>query len=501
MNKLISYLLISSNSLCIYCQNYFNTVLPSVQNNVDGIYHPLIELNPDTLIAFTNTVFSNRYGGACSYNTINNNGNLITSDIFLDTINEIIISDAKMLDQNVYISGSKSIHKDTSEISWFAKLNLSLDTLWTREFRTSFNSPAFYNINKLRNSNLVLCGNDALVRKSGSLIACKGIFYLSDSLGNKISYIEILDSTHFPILYNSVEDDSGNIYVCGIVKKNDLNHDALIIKVSPEGKLLWKKQIPSLDYLEGVFNIFVQTDGSLLLVGDSYNSDFFGDQFSVILLINMNSKGTINWTKRILKIYDGEIRYCVEDSSNNYICSGTIFSEAGKKGDGYLVKFSAQGDSMWSRTINNSDRSTEQFFNIAKASDGGFYLTGFSWIEGINTSKSWIVKVDSFGCLVPGCQNTVKTKDVDDGKIKAFELYPNPANEVLYFLSRVTKNDDYTIHISDMQGKEVYCYQFMPVLGKQYIMEFTKNILPGIYVLRILDEKGKITQTERIEKL
>lgn len=501
MNKLISYILFSFYCSCIYSQNYYNTVVPTNLNYIDGIYAPAVSTPTEHITTFITSKYRNIYGNNASICILDNHGSITSVKSFLDTINTVIVFDSKFINDKILMCGTKFFYDDTLETYWFAKLDQFSDTIWTKEIKTNYNGSRFYQIKKLTNANIALCGNDAHVRPSGSLINCIGTFLLTDSIGNNISYIEVVDPVSFPKFYNLEADDQGNIYACGIVLKNDLNHDALIIKVSPEGKLLWKKQIPSLDYLEGVFNIFVQTDGSLLLVGDSYNSDFFGDQFSVILLINMNSNGTINWTKRILKIYDGEIRYCVEDSSNNYICSGTIFSEAGKKGDGYLVKFSAQGDSMWSRTINNSDRSTEQFFNIAKASDGGFYLTGFSWIEGINTSKSWIVKVDSFGCLVPGCQNTVKTKDVDDGKIKAFELYPNPANEVLYFLSHVTKNDNCSIQICDLQGKEVFTYKFIPVQGKQYIMEFTKKILPGIYVLRILDEKGKITQTERIEKL
>ncbi len=481
-------------------QNYFNIVINGPQNNISGVYHPLIEIDKDSLIIWTSTNYLDSFGGQCLQTIINNQGTVLNNKVFLDSVDYIFISDAKLVNNCLLTCGSKINLIDTLEIFWVGKLDSLLDTVWTKEIKTVFNSPTYRSIIVTSQSLIAVCGNDVQSRKSGSIISSKGVIQLFDSLGKDVAKIEIRDSNHYPLFYNITEAKDKNIYACGIVKKNnDLNHDAIVVKISPDGKLLWRKQIPSPDYLEGVFNAFVQDDGSILFIGDSYNPDFFGDKFSVVLLINMSPNGLINWTKRIMKIYDGEIRYCVEDPSNNYICSGTYFSEAGKKGDGYLVKFSANGDSIWSRIINKSDRSTEQFFNISKASDEGFYLTGFSWIDSINTSKSWVVKVDSFGCLVPGCHKVVDTKDVSNGKIAFFEFFPNPASHVFYFLSRINDNGNYQLKLVDLQGREIFQYSFQPVSGKQYVVEIPDQWSSGIYTLGVFDENGKMVQVEKME--
>ena len=165
-----------------------------------------------------------------------------------------------------------------------------------------------------------------------------------------------------------------------------------------------------------------------------------------------------------------------------------------------MIKLSALGDSLWTRIINYSDTRHEQLYNISQASDGGYYLTGYSWIEGVNSSKAWVVKVDSFGCLVPGCQQVVSTNDIKNGILKSFSFYPNPVYDVFYFLSRVDDHSNYTIHFLTLQAQEIYKYAFIPAAGKQYILYLDKTIPPGPYLIQIQDEKGRIIQSVKIVK-
>jgi hypothetical protein len=465
---------------------------------------PAFELNGNNIGAIITTAYRNNFGGTSSRIIMDKSGDLILKEKLRDS-NNITIPFDLFNDQDHYIScGQKFISKDTLKELWIAKISLDGNIIWEKQFRTNYNSPGFLSCTKSHyNSRIAFCGSNDLLRASGSAITSHGLVVITDSLGNMIHFIEVndLDTTTLEGYCGITEDKDANIYACGTIFPNSLNNDVVVVKVNADGKLLWRKRITSLPYNEGVIDIFYQTDGSFLLLGNSYNGDFFGDPFCFTLLYNMDTTGKINWVKRILKIYDGEVRNYVQDQIGNYIGAGTMKLNPNEDYDGYLVKFSPKGDNIWSRRINNYNGLSEQFYNIANASDGGYYLTGYSWIAGNNSGKAWIVKVDSLGCLVPGCQNVVKTKDVEEGKIKVFEFYPNPAKEVLYFLSRVTKNDNYSIRICDLQGKEVYNYSFMPVQGKQYIMEFPNDVLAGNYRLRIHDEKGKIIETESIEKL
>lgn len=502
MEKKYFILVFLLKSIAIYSQHYFNLIVPTDTNCIDGIYTPTIEYNENSIHSFTQTIFLSNYGGKESILNLSNKGIILSNLIFLDSIEYTISFDLNRNEKSIFACGTKFKYYDTINVFWFAKLNSNFDTIWTNSLKTNYNRCHFQKIRELKNGNLALCGiDDNKKRNSQASITAKGIITITDSLGVILNYIEIEDPNpnYLLGLFGLTEDAFGNIYSCGIVKKNNFNNDVIIVKVNPQGKLLWKKQIPSNDFSDGAFNVFMQSNGSVLLIGDSYNPDFFGEQFCYTLLINLNPDGLVNWTKRIIKIYNGEIRYCVPDASNNYICSGTIITEPNRKADGYLIKVSAAGDSLWSRVINHSEKSHEQFFNISQASDGGYYLTGYSWIEGINTSKAWIVKVDSFGCLVPGCQNVVSTKDIIEGKVKPFSFYPNPVKDVFYFLSRIDASSNYAIHILNLQGLEVYKNEFVPTAGKQYIFNLENSFAPGQYIIQIQNEKGQIIQSEKME--
>lgn len=150
MRKLNGILYVCLLVVSLRAQSTFNIVLGSDQIYVDGINHPLIEKSKDTLIAFINTVYSNKFGGKCTVNKLDLKGTLISSNNFLDTLNPPIISNVKNYNNNLLLTGSKFIRKDTTESAWICKLDTKLDTVWTNEFKTAFNSPAFYNVKLLK---------------------------------------------------------------------------------------------------------------------------------------------------------------------------------------------------------------------------------------------------------------------------------------------------------------------------------------------------------------
>ncbi|MBK9107173.1 MAG: T9SS type A sorting domain-containing protein [Saprospiraceae bacterium] len=504
MKKSISifcFLIISIFNHFSFTQTYFNVVLPSDRNYVDGLYHPLVELSQDSLIFMTSRIYLRERHGTPNIEVMNRYGFVYTGVPFLDSISTITIFDSKLNDSAIYIAGTRFVYKDTVENFWYCKLSLQLDTLWTKELLTDYNRCYVQKILALRGQRIAFCGGkDQRRPNSTASLTSHGVVAIADSIGNLIHFVEFndLDTTTLEGYYGLAVDKDENIYSCGIVKKSGFNHDAVIVKVSPNGKLIWRKQVPSLEFSEGLLYGQSMPNGSILFVGDSYKPNFFDDDFSFILLLSLLPDGNIDFTKRIMKGFENYIDNCVSDNAGNTVCAGYYKPNRETKADGWICKFTPTGDSLWSRVISKTER-TEQFFNISKASDGGFYLTGLSKIDSINTSKSWIVKVDSFGCLVPGCQNVVNTNDISKRKVAAFKFFPNPAREVFYFLSRITESKNYQIKVIDLQGREVFKYSFQPDSGKQYVVEIPDQLSSEIYTLCVLNEKGKMVQVEKLE--
>ena len=506
MKHFLLIFLILFNSINIFSQHYFNIVLPSNENCIEGIYHPAFEISDSNICFVTSTIFRNQYGGTASKSILNNKGVLLINERLQDSINTTVPYDLIKVGDHFIASGIKFIAIDTLYELWMAIINIEGTIIYEKQHKTNYNRPAYLkSIALKKNGRFAFAGTNDLFEQGvgGASITSTGLVIITDSLGVIEHYIEYndLDTNTLEGYYGITEDADGNIYACGVIKPPGFNYDAIIVKVSPEGRLLWRKRIPSQEYSEILNAAYPQNDGSLLFIGTSFDPYFSGGEFSYVLLMNMDSNGLVNWTKRIYYGYENYNASTVLDKHGNIICGGTFTKSSSSKADGWICKFTPKGDTLWSRPISKFNKLSEQFFNIATASDGGYYLTGYSWIDGDNSSKAWIVKTDSFGCLVPGCEKVVATEDIQSGKEKAFVMYPNPVTNKFYFLSRIEDVDLYRLLIYDLQGQILQTYPFNPSIGTQYEVELNTEIVSGNYLVQIQNTKGYIVHVEKMEVL
>lgn len=106
---------------------------------------------------------------------------------------------------------------------------------------------------------------------------------------------------------------------------------------------------------------------------------------------------------------------------------------------GVLLRTNSEGDSLWMRHYFYADSLLDDgegsFRDVLPTEDGGFIAVG--WVNysasGNNPPQYdhdlWVVKVDSIGCLVPGCDDfsTAITAQVTNLK-DALSVAPNPAH-------------------------------------------------------------------------
>ena len=134
-------------------------------------------------------------------------------------------------------------------------------------------------------------------------------------------------------------------------------------------------------------------------------------------------------------------------------------------------------------------------YGIDTTSDGGLVLTGTAY-EGINgvepfNHKTWILKLDQHGCLVPGC-HTVGLQDYEMALQGALQVSPNPTQDVLRFSldlpSGYPLQGNVQALVLDAQGKEVARQNIaanrLQVAGTIAL----KGQAPGLYYLHLRDE-------------
>jgi hypothetical protein len=158
--------------------------------------------------------------------------------------------------------------------------------------------------------------------------------------------------------------------------------------------------------------------------------------------------------------------------------SGYMFTGSGSFTEydqlvGYLAKIDNNRDSVWFRAyvyfepLENSLGNGWHYLNSFKeSSDGGFVAAGYIQQRGNNPNpllnSPWVVKVDEYGCIEPGC-HLVNVEEIVIGLENTMSAFPNPASDyVTIQFENATSNSlrdkiqEGELILFNMQGREVY---------------------------------------------
>ena len=153
----------------------------------------------------------------------------------------------------------------------------------------------------------------------------------------------------------------------------------------------------------------------------------------------------------------------------------------------------SNGDSVWMRTYRHppldSMFSTHWLYHAVEDADGSIVAAGMC-TDG--QQDLWVIRVDSLGCLVPGCEqfDHIAEQPAEPGTSPLnILLYPNPASDRVYISFRSGKPPTGEFRMFDAAGKLVR--RFEPG-GKS--MEIDLNVgmhPPGLYILNYTDKRGE----------
>lgn len=193
------------------------------------------------------------------------------------------------------------------------------------------------------------------------------------------------------------------------------------------------------------------------------------------------------------KIYGSErrdyFRQAIVNADSSIVVMGYQTSErlTVNDADAWLLKFDKNGKKLWERIYNNYSvlrhkHPSDLIYSMQITEDKGFIMVGWSDNPDLlnPTQDVWLLKVDSFGCLVPGCQGV----GIDGKRISTEEviIFPNPAVDHINLKHR--ENIKY-YQILDAQAKVVQKGSYTEE-GIQLNVELAK----GAYLLHVEFESG-----------
>ncbi len=306
--------------------------------------------------------------------------------------------------------------------------------------------------------------------------------------------------------HNIMEDYQGNIWMGGYRQYTSGSNDGdvLVMALDSSGSKFFEQTYGDTLYDEAIATLIETPDSNYLIatvLGVS-NADFgsYISSKSKIRAIKIQKDGTVLWDK----VYGPSeaLNYVVGVVKTNggYIIGGHYrnWDGIGIATDGwyrsYVFKIGNNGDSLWYRDYAHASLAWDynRILDI-KATDegiiaGGYFQSQTSPLTGQPGSHVWIVRTDSMGCVVQGCQY-ISTKEPIE--LAGITVYPNPAQT--YFKVQGVSGATATVKVYDVNGHEVL---YQPEIHHHQAIPLS-NLPKGLYLVQVL-QKEQVIHSQKL---
>ncbi len=419
------------------------------------------------------------------------NGNQVTMSNFAQEHVAFIIGEPGTLNRvsnESFIAGGKYSYFDTifpinqGEHGLLYKYTRNGDTVFTRKMIGNgrakiLNTDVYKNI-------VYLTGytNDTSASKADFYVAAydtSGIFLWENTFEAEFSTVGLTISNA----------SNGNIICAGGIDHDDVGSltDGWIIWIDTFGNKYSDRQYGT-PFDDGGIRLKITKDEHYFLALHSIDTTInTGDYQYVRSIGKMDTSGNYLWRtffNQPLLMYLWNFRE-LEDKSI-VACGFTEIDETGWN-HGYICKLDSNGVKLWERTYETYNDHDNYFTDVQQTPDKGFILTGTAW--GPVNQDMWLVKLDSMGCLIPGCDETpVINPSISENAI--FKIYPNPINNIATVeiktpeALQIIPGEKLHLNIYDINGKLVDTYSNIQLHNPDEVIRFNiykKNLAPGIY--------------------
>lgn len=228
----------------------------------------------------------------------------------------------------------------------------------------------------------------------------------------KIEWQKILDDDT-SIQVSSLELDSDSCIISvGNIKNSDNNSlDAVIVKSSDNGEVIWKKSFGGSAY-DTFYDVTVLDDNFYIAVGYSNSTDIDGLPISGEndgIIVKFDKEGNIIW-KKTFGGSDYDYIMSVDNIDNNIIFVGEFRSvdidglTNNGDSDAFMVKMDQNGNIIWQKSWGGSDSDYFMSVKVSISGDvfagGGFSSDDLEEITHNGTGDSIIIKYNDNGEII-----------------------------------------------------------------------------------------------------
>lgn len=312
------------------------------------------------------------------------------------------------------------------------------EVVWNKVYGDSTKNNKFPRL-ALWSDKWVLCGGQD--RNINNIAAQILYFVISDINGNQLNEIYYGSDNLATIAVKSIASTNGDCISSFVYCPGGcfLDFKAGVVAFDTSGNLKWGLDLPySFDPYECLIS---QVDSHHLAVKwyvDNTtipNHDltppaiFFTDMSGNVLDTVVFQNQTLKEIRNMEPVWKKGLIGCGYEYPNYInLSSPKLF--------GWLFRMDENREVLWERSYIDSTYQGRTFGlqHVIPTSDGGYLATGTitNYMTGVWESHNWLLKLDSMGCLEPGCGNInyiTDTKEAVFLKGKDIKIYPNPASD------------------------------------------------------------------------
>lgn len=263
--------------------------------------------------------------------------------------------------------------------------------------------------------------------------------------------------------------------------------DAYVVKTDAAGNVIWENTYGGASTTENGISIATTPDGGFIIGGFKVLPGNNYDMYAV----RIDQDGNQQWAKNYGTSWDDNAAFVVPNGTGGYVLAGgrslsssgpmrPVLYRLDEQGDlvwgqtyddgssrvffalplvmpeggfvaagtanglanvlGMLMRTDSLGNMLWRRTFKTNDVYNHYFYDLRRTLDGGFIMAGTAFDSLLVSQDAWLVKVDSFGCLVPGCQVFDGLQEQITELSGSLIVSPNPAHERLRFELRLPEH-------------------------------------------------------------
>jgi len=484
--------------ICAFChaQEYFSKIIPTVDN-------PLVEkvkkVGDQYIISTDFFSFDGVQGGL-----------IIVSDqddekVKFDNM-DLGLSPILINENSIFLVGENPLNEGDS-ILFLSKLDANLqDIEWYNEYSLPVQRTVNSAIRKVGDNIFILNVNNAGI---DFMYQRELVIIKTNTVGNllNVSYYNRDKRTTYG--YELFPSFDSNLVISSIYSRNDiLGTYSQVLKINDQGEIIWNYEGAERLDNGAVPTWAIELSDSTILqtyyVDRNSDAEYIANNWfprpNKFIWLSKDGElikdKTVITDKQDFLLYYG-LKTGDEDYFYAYGYLESLDPDPGLKYSCHLTKFSNIGDTLWTHNYRHPlYQDNNILYNIKDIieEDNGDITILADITPQTGKTEVWLFKVNSEGCYVNDeCEDMTVITSTEDPISNHQKIYPNPTSGMIH-LEWHTKIKE--IRLTDITGKII---KKINVGSKSYDFNLL-GVEEGIYILQILDEFNKTTNSKIIKK-